>query len=102
MAGGAVHIAPYREARQLIGWQRENESYVASRIAAAGWDYRRIEPGPLLDLTYGAFVDLALSENGKKKMEAIEQINEKMRGKREPTVINATILPDEKPVNERD
>jgi hypothetical protein len=43
-----------------------------------------------------------LSENGQKKMDAIAQINEKLRGKRGPQVINATILPDEKPVNERD
>ena len=102
MVGGAVHLAPYHEARQLIGWAVEHRSYLASRCAAAGWDYRTVGAGVLVDLAYGAFVDLALSENGQKKMEAIAKIDEKLRGKREPQVIHATIMPEEKPVNERD
>jgi hypothetical protein len=35
-------------------------------------------------------------------MEAIGKIDEKLRGKREQGIIHATIMPDEKPVNERD
>jgi hypothetical protein len=102
MAGGAVHIAPYTEVLQLIGWFREHESYVAACCASSGWDFRTVGAGVLIDLTYFAFVDLALSDNGQKKMEALTKINEKLRGRREPQVIHATILPDEKPVNERD
>jgi hypothetical protein len=37
-------------------------------------------------------------------MEALGKIDEKLRGERgrAPGIIHATILPDEKPVNERD
>ena len=102
MAGGAVHIAPYSEVLGLIGWYREHQSFIAAKCAAAGWDFRTVGAGVLIDLTYCAFVDLALSDNGQKKMEALTKIDEKLRGRREPQVIHATILPDDKPVNDRD
>lgn len=42
---------------------------------------------------YGVFVDICLSENGKKRLEAIEKINANFRGE--------TLMPEVKPVNER-
>jgi hypothetical protein len=42
-----------------------------------------------------------LSENGEKKLEALKEMDDKLRGRPVHKVIQATILPDEKPVNER-
>ena len=70
----------------------------------------RYEGAPVLQIrsatrqALAQVVDLAISENGNKKIEALAKIDEKMRGRREgaPEIIHATIMPSEKPVNERD
>jgi hypothetical protein len=95
MACGAVHTGkPYTTVKRLSAWRIQHEPYVAAFAARSGWDYRRVDPGLLTDLTYGAFIELALNEHGEKKLEALKKMDSSLRD--DPQNPG---LPDTPPVN---
>lgn len=79
MVGGIVHRPPYVEVKQLAQWARGWDGYIASRAALAGASFRTAGPADACDLIFGVFCELALSENGKKRMEVIQEIMTSLR-----------------------
>jgi hypothetical protein len=80
MAGGTVHGPPYQECQFLTRWFFEYQPWITARAALAGRDWRDADAGWLIDLTFGLFIEMALTEKGDKRLEFIKRVTTQIRG----------------------